>query len=88
MIAKTRRGSASSTPPAGLPSQAGGSATLLWMKANGVPLTRANFIGANWGEMPDPWTPEHEAELPSELRQADSAKTWGRSTRRGSSGVS
>lgn len=39
------------------------------MKANGVAITRDNYIQLAWGsEPPDPWTPEHEAELPEELR--------------------
>jgi hypothetical protein len=42
---------------------------LRWMKANGVAITRDNYIQLAWGsEPPDPWTPEHEAELPEELR--------------------
>ena len=42
---------------------------LRWMKANGVAVTRDNYIQLAWGsEPPDPWTPEHEAELPEELQ--------------------
>jgi hypothetical protein len=34
-----------------------------------IPLTRENYIDAAWGEeRPEPWTVEHEAELPDFLR--------------------
>ena len=43
---------------------------LRWMKQNNVPITRAKYLGLAFGkEMPDPWTPEHEAELPEELQE-------------------
>jgi hypothetical protein len=45
-----------------------------WMKKNGVPITREKYLGLAYGQdLPDPWTPEHEAELPEELQEhADS----------------
>ena len=43
---------------------------LKWMKEHHVPVTRAKYLGLAFGnEMPDPWTPEHEAELPEELQE-------------------
>jgi hypothetical protein len=39
------------------------------MKQDGIPLTRDNYLHvAYFGETPDPWTPEHEADLPVELQ--------------------
>lgn len=47
-----------------------------FMKREGLPLTREKYLGLAYGqELPDPWTPEHEAELPEELQEhADSNK--------------
>jgi hypothetical protein len=47
---------------------------LEWMKEKGLPITREKYLGLAYGqELPDPWTPEHEAELPEELQEhADS----------------
>jgi hypothetical protein len=43
------------------------------MIQRGQKLTRANYLGAAWGnDMPEPWTWGHEAELP-ECFQADDA---------------
>ena len=40
-----------------------------FMKQQGIPVTRENFIDINWGaEVPDPWTPEDEDEIPEELQ--------------------
>ena len=33
-----------------------------------LPLTRENYIFRNWGEMPEDWSAEHEAELPEKLQ--------------------
>ncbi len=44
-------------------------ATLEWMRHNGVPITRENYIALNWMEVPGEWTPEHEGQLPEFLRQ-------------------
>jgi hypothetical protein len=45
---------------------------LQYMKANDIPLTRANYIGLNWfGDIEEPDEPlpaELEAELPKELQ--------------------
>ncbi len=44
-----------------------------WMVANKVPVTRSNYIGMNWDAdaMPDPWTPDHEEQLPEKLQRWD-----------------
>lgn len=41
------------------------------MRKHGIPVTRQNFIRQNWGrDVPnEEWTPEHEMELPPELRE-------------------
>jgi hypothetical protein len=40
------------------------------MIASGVPLTRENYIGANWGDIdPEDWTAEHEASLPAPFQK-------------------
>jgi hypothetical protein len=42
---------------------------LEWMKKHIVPITRETYLELAYGnELPDPWTPEHEAELPEELQ--------------------
>lgn len=39
---------------------------------HGRPLTRDNYILHNWGpEPPEPWTAEHEAEIPEPLQDMD-----------------
>lgn len=38
------------------------------MIADGLPFTRENYIAMNWSQTPDPWLPEHEAQLPTELQ--------------------
>jgi hypothetical protein len=39
------------------------------MKRAGIKITRENYIDCAYGvDIPDPWTPEHEAELPEELQ--------------------
>ena len=38
------------------------------MIRDGVPITRDNYIGRNWGEEPEEWTAEHEEALPEELQ--------------------
>ena len=51
-----------------------------WMKLHGVRVTRETYLALNYGnELPDPWTPELEAELPKGMR--------GRAERRGRRGV-
>jgi hypothetical protein len=39
-----------------------------FLRKHGIPVTRENWIAANWPETPHPWTAEHEAELPEPLR--------------------
>ncbi len=40
------------------------------MRLGGVPVTRESYIHvAYMGNPPEPWTAEHEAELPPELRR-------------------
>jgi hypothetical protein len=47
----------------------GEDSTLDWMMSKGMPLTRDSYILANWGpEPPEPWTAEHEAEIPEPLQ--------------------
>jgi hypothetical protein len=42
------------------------------MRRHHVPVTRENYIEANWGDdVPDPWTAEHEAELPDFLQEVN-----------------
>ena len=39
------------------------------LRAAGMAVTRENWIDAAYGvDQPDPWTPEHESELPEELQ--------------------
>jgi hypothetical protein len=74
----TKPGSKSTTPPAGSRGQAGfRSATLDGMLKRGEPITRENFIANNWGDMPDPWTAEHEQEMPPDLREGGKSLTKG-----------
>ena len=45
---------------------------LAWMKRKGVPVTREKYLALNYGdELPEPWMPEHEAELPEELQRTE-----------------
>jgi len=45
------------------------------LQAAEVEVTRENWIDANWGaEIPDPWTAEHEADLPEELQDWSKVK--------------
>jgi hypothetical protein len=41
---------------------------LEWMRRNGIPLTRENYIATATAGGTIPWTAEHEANLPPELR--------------------
>ena len=38
------------------------------MKRDGVPVTRENYIARAYGDTPEPWTVEHEADLPYALQ--------------------
>jgi len=39
------------------------------MKRLDIPFTRENYIDLAYGnDVPNPWTPEHEEELPEELQ--------------------
>jgi hypothetical protein len=38
------------------------------LKRRGLAVTRENYIDRNWPETPEPWTAEHEAELPASLQ--------------------
>jgi hypothetical protein len=41
-----------------------------WMIRNNVPLSRSKYLGLAFGRrLPEPWTPEDEAELPRRFRQ-------------------
>jgi hypothetical protein len=41
-----------------------------WMSAQNIPITRDAYLALAWGSgLPDPWTPEDEAELPGFLRE-------------------
>lgn len=47
-----------------------------WLKSNGEPVTRENYIDlAYLGKPPKPWTAELEAGLPPELRDFSKVKT-------------
>jgi hypothetical protein len=48
------------------------SPTLAYMIKNGLPLTREKWISMNYmGHPPEPWTAEHEAEVPAPWRDFD-----------------
>jgi hypothetical protein len=50
------------------------SPTLAYMIENGLPLTREKWISLNYvGRPPEPWTDEHEAEVPESLQRATQA---------------
>jgi len=38
------------------------------LQADGRPITRENYIRRNWPELPNPWLPDHEAQLPPDLQ--------------------
>jgi len=42
-----------------------------WLRANGLPITRENWLMPNYmpDPVPDPWTWEHEDEVPECLRE-------------------
>jgi hypothetical protein len=43
-----------------------------WMKAHNIPITREAYLQLAYGnDPPQPWTPEHEAELPEELQSEE-----------------
>ncbi len=39
-----------------------------YLAANGIPVTRENYIDLAWGANPPEWNAELEAELPQELQ--------------------
>lgn len=40
-----------------------------WMKKLDIPITRENFISANWGDdLPEKWDAEAEDQIPPELQ--------------------
>ncbi len=40
-----------------------------YMRKMDIPLTRSAWLMLNWGSsLPEPWTAEHELELPDELQ--------------------
>lgn len=46
---------------------------------NSLPLDRETYIAACYPDgMPDPWTAEHEAELPKIFRTPNSSRAWRR----------
>ena len=45
------------------------------LRAAEMPVTRENWIDAAWGvDVPDPWTGDHESELPVELQDWSKVK--------------
>ena len=46
---------------------------LRWMKRHKVPVTREKYLALAWGSdnLPEPWTPEHEEELPESTTITD-----------------
>ena len=55
--------------PAASPTPTGGDATLSLMRKAQIPVTRENYLQiAYFGRTPQPWTIEHELELPKELQ--------------------
>jgi hypothetical protein len=40
-----------------------------FLRKHGIPVTRENWIHANWPQTPHPWIAEHEAEIPEPLRR-------------------
>lgn len=56
------------------PGHCGEDTFVTWMRKQGIPITRRNYIdlATNFGD-PDTveWTAEHEADLPDELRDWD-----------------
>ncbi len=52
--------------------------TLEYMKKNGIPMTRANYVGLNWMGDYDPARPlpaELEASIPKEFQLQDESNT-------------
>jgi hypothetical protein len=47
---------------------------LKFMMDNGLPLGRDTYIAINWGEEPEPWTHEHEDELPEFMQRNDAVE--------------
>jgi hypothetical protein len=42
----------------------------------GIPLTRGAYLMGAWGgDMPNPWTAEHEAEMPECFRDPEAVKS-------------
>jgi hypothetical protein len=62
----------SSKKPAGSPIHSGhghGDSLVAWLRKERFPVTRQNYLELAYGsKLPEPWTPEHEAELPEELQ--------------------
>jgi len=51
------------------------SPTLAYMIKHGIPLTREKWISMNYmGQPPEPWTAEHEGEVPEPWR--DFGNVW------------
>jgi hypothetical protein len=44
---------------------------LYGMKRDSIPFTRENYIIRNWGDEPEPWSAELEAELPEAMQDWD-----------------
>ena len=64
-----KHGQKSSKPQAGSETHHGYEDDIVaWLRKNGRPVTREAYMDLNWpAGPPEPWTPEHEAELPEEL---------------------
>jgi hypothetical protein len=45
-----------------------------YLKKSNLPVTRENYIEANWSPVPKPWTAEHESELPENLQDFSHVK--------------
>jgi hypothetical protein len=53
------------------------SPTLAYMIKNNLPLTREQWISMNYlGHPPEPWTAEHEYELPRSFQLSEEDAAW------------
>lgn len=59
------------------PQKASGDQLVAWMEANGVTVTRENYIGLAFGSEPPEWTPELEDQLPEDLQDWSKFKLEG-----------
>jgi hypothetical protein len=48
---------------------------MAWMLTDNLPLTRSEYLDLNYGPyLPDPWTWEHEEEVPEPFRDLHAVK--------------